>query len=111
MESEEQEWIEAADGWGTTKEEHEENENGGSAVLDLFGNNDPKQSFSYRIGETKIIHLHGYKLDSDQVDHSTGVTLWQAAPRVRMYKATGVHFPFLSDCSQQYVPCANQTAC
>ena len=37
MESEEQEWIEAPDGWGATKEEHEENdENGGSAVLDCL---------------------------------------------------------------------------
>lgn len=87
MESDEQEWIEAPDGWGTTKGEHEENENE-SADLDLFGSADPKQRFTYRIDNTKTIHLHGYKLDSDQVDHSTGVTLWQAAPRVSLKKDT-----------------------
>ena len=85
-----------------TKEDHEEeDENGGSAVLDLFGNNDPKQSFTYRVDNTKTIHLHGYKLDSDQVDHSTGVTLWQAAPRVRTFACYWFSlFLIRSDCSR-----------
>ena len=101
MESEEQEWIEAPDGWGATKEEHEENdENGSSAVLDLFGNNDPKQSFTYSIGDTKTIHLHGYKLDSDHVDDSTGVTLWQAAPRVRIFTCYWCSLSLIIYCSQ-----------
>ena len=33
----------------------------------------------------KGLTLSGFELDSDETDHSTGVTLWQAAPRLADY--------------------------
>lgn len=79
----EQEWIEAPDGWGPS-EEKDSND-----VVDLFGNDDPSEHFAFDIkvdGATvKKIRLHGFKLDSDETSRSTGVTLWQAAPRLAEY--------------------------
>mmetsp|Transcript_8633 Transcript_8633/g.15140 ORF Transcript_8633/g.15140 Transcript_8633/m.15140 type:complete len:263 (-) Transcript_8633:249-1037(-) len=87
MGSEEQEWIEAPDGWGPN-EEHQDNDNG-SGLLDLFGNDDPHDLFTFNIkinnGTTKTIRLTGFKLGSDETDRSTGVTIWQAAPRLADY--------------------------
>ncbi|KAL7524245.1 hypothetical protein ACHAXR_001439 [Thalassiosira sp. AJA248-18] len=87
MESEEQEWIEAPDGWGPNQEHQDDDNDGG--MLDLFGNVDPREFFTCRVKinntTTKTIRLHGYKLDSDETDRSTGVTLWQAAPRLANY--------------------------
>ena len=84
MENNEQEWIEAPDGWGNAKEEEEE-----SAAFDLFGSDDKSETFTYDIqldkNKCKRITLSGFKLDSDETDHSTGATLWQAAPRLADY--------------------------
>ena len=99
MENEEQEWIEAPEGWAgleqpESKGKVEEDDNSSSSdgeggMLDLFGAEDPQQSFTYSIklndNTTKRIQLKGFKLDTDEVDHSTGVTLWQAAPRLADY--------------------------
>ena len=41
MENNEQEWIEAPDGWGSTKEEE--------ASFDLFGSDDKSETFTYDI--------------------------------------------------------------
>ena len=83
MENDEQEWIEAPDGWGSTKEEEE------STTFDLFGSDDKSETFTYDIQLDKDkcckIILSGFKLDSDETDHSTGATLWQAAPRLADY--------------------------
>jgi len=82
MNIKEQEWIEAPDGWGNAKEEEKE------ALFDLFGSDDKSETFTYDIQLDKDncrrrrITLSGYQLDSDETDHSTGVTLWQAAPRL-----------------------------
>jgi len=83
MENNEQEWIEAPDGWGSTKEEEE------NIAFDLFGSDDKSETFTYDIqldkDNCKRIALTGFELDSDETDHSTGVTLWQAAPRLADY--------------------------
>eukprot|EP00984_Skeletonema_dohrnii_P024182 scaffold13285_cov87-Skeletonema_dohrnii-CCMP3373.AAC.1 len=86
MDQQETEWIEAPDGWGDDAAQDESSDS--NHVLDIFGNTDPRESFDYKIkiGEdTKTIVLHGFKLDSDETDRSTGVTLWQAAPRLSEY--------------------------
>mmetsp|Transcript_3988 Transcript_3988/g.8958 ORF Transcript_3988/g.8958 Transcript_3988/m.8958 type:complete len:279 (-) Transcript_3988:316-1152(-) len=92
-ESEEQEWIEAPDAWGPT-EDPQGNDNDGT-MLDLFGKDDPSDIFTFQIkynnnsdaasNKTKTIRLSGFKLDSDEVDRSTGVTIWAAAPRLAHY--------------------------
>jgi len=80
-ENDEQEWIEAPVGWG--------DDESGCGMIDLFSSNDKSELFTYEIKidneHTKSIRLEGYKLDSDETDHSTGVTLWQAAPRLANY--------------------------
>lgn len=81
MENKEQEWIEAPDGWGSTKVEED-------TAFDLFGSDDKSETFTYDIQLDKDnckITLSGFQLDSDETDHSTGVTLWQAAPRLADY--------------------------
>ena len=78
MENKEQEWIEAPDGWGSTKVEED-------TAFDLFGSDDKSETFTYDIQLDKDnckITLSGFQLDSDETDHLTGVTLWQAAPRL-----------------------------
>jgi predicted nicotinamide N-methyase len=94
-----------------------ENDNGnGVEFLDLFGETNPRDCFTFdfftttnsmddngndsiknhaavsdlanenRRNKIKIkITLEGYKLDSDETAQSTGVTLWQAAPRLAQY--------------------------
>jgi len=88
MEREEQEWIESPDGWGT-KEECRASDDDGDGCLDLFGNDDPNEYFTFTIqldsSATKTLQLHGFKLDSEETDRSTGVTLWQAAPRLASF--------------------------
>lgn len=90
----EQEWIEAPEGWGeheqggeTNQEDDDEEEE--SNFVDLFANKDPREYFklTLKIDETttKTLKLAGFQLDSDQVDQSTGVTLWKAAPRLATY--------------------------
>ena len=95
----EQEWIESPDGWGTK----EDTDDGGGGVLDLFGDNNPNECFTYNINlddaTTKTIRLHGYKLDSDETDRSTGVTLWQAAPRLADY----IQQNYTDICTGKYV--------
>ena len=83
MDQQETEWTEAPDGWG---DDHIKDE--ASGHLDLFGNSDPREHFVYKIkvgNNTKSMRLHGFKLDSNETDRSTGVTLWQAAPRLSDY--------------------------
>ena len=84
----EQEWIEAPVGWGDNDKDCSDNDESGCGMIDLFSSN-TSESFSHeiKIGNecTKTIRLDGYKLDSDETDHSTGVTLWQAAPRLANY--------------------------
>ena len=88
MEREEQEWIESPDGWGT-KEECRASDDDGDGCIDLFGNDDPNEYFTFTIqldsSATKTLQLHGFKLDSEETDRSTGVTLWQAAPRLASF--------------------------
>jgi 2-polyprenyl-3-methyl-5-hydroxy-6-metoxy-1,4-benzoquinol methylase len=85
---EEQEWIESPDGWGENeKEEQQDEEEGGG--FDLFADKNPRDYFDFPIkvdgATTKTLHLTGFKLDSDETAQSTGVTLWQAAPRLANY--------------------------
>lgn len=84
----EQEWIEAPVGWGDNDKDCSDNDESGRGMIDLFGS-DTSESFSHEIKIdnkcSKTIRLDGYKLDSDETDHSTGVTLWQAAPRLANY--------------------------
>lgn len=88
LESGEQEWIEAPDAWGPN-EDHQDDGNDGGCMLDLFGNDDPHDVFTFHIkchdGSAKTIRLSGFKLGSDETDRSTGVTIWQAAPRLADY--------------------------
>ena len=88
MEGEEQEWIEAPSGWGDNEEgDHRDNDQ--NDMIDIFGSTDTSERFTYEIKldnkTVKTIRLEGYKLDSDETDHSTGVTLWQASPRLAKY--------------------------
>ncbi len=87
MDSEEQEWIESPDGWGTNEKCRASDDR--SESIDLFGNDDPNEYFTFTVqiddNLTKTIRLHGFKLDSEETDRSTGVTLWQAAPRLATF--------------------------
>ncbi|KAL3804815.1 hypothetical protein ACHAW5_007266 [Stephanodiscus triporus] len=87
MVNEDEEWIESPTGWGTKEDGRENNDGGG--LPDLFASDDPKEYFTYRIrvdGTTSIsVLLQGFKLDSEETYRSTGVTLWQAAPRLADY--------------------------
>ncbi len=110
MASKEQEleWIEQPGGWeGDNCEESEEEakksikhaddnadddaddddeEYGG---FDLFGEPDPSLTFPFEIplagGKAVKLKLEGFTLDSDETAQSTGVTLWQAAPRLARF--------------------------
>ena len=81
-------WIEAPEGWGQDDKQEEGTEDG-RCLLDLFERTDPSESFSFDVklnnGATKSILLSGFKLDSDETDRSTGVTIWDAAPRLVNY--------------------------
>lgn len=86
MENEDEEWIESPTGWGL-KEEVD-----GSVLIGLFAASDNQQEqFTYRIHvderttTSKTVQLRGFKLDSDETSRSTGVTLWQASPRLSDY--------------------------
>ena len=111
----EKEWIEAPGGWGgggedstststsSPKEEEkddDDNDNGDdeSSPFDLFANVDKSLKFPFDVLTTitkdddkisatikKRLYLSGYKLDSDETAQSTGVTLWDAAPRLANY--------------------------
>lgn len=92
MESEEQEWIESPEGWGTKVEcrgSDDGDVDGLCGSVDLFGNDDPNEYFTFTIQvdykTTKLLRSHGFKLDSEETDRSTGVTLWQAAPRLASF--------------------------
>ena len=100
MASKEQEleWIEQPGGWEGDSETQNENciESGndendddgeeGFTGFDLFGEINPELTFPFDIplSEDKTIklRLEGFTLDSDETAQSTGVTLWQAAPRL-----------------------------
>lgn len=88
MENGEQEWIESPDGWGAAKE-CRVSDDGFDGSKDLFGDNDPSEYFTFLIkiddNTTKFLRLHGFKLDSEETDRSTGVTLWRAAPRLATF--------------------------
>mmetsp|Transcript_13103 Transcript_13103/g.33036 ORF Transcript_13103/g.33036 Transcript_13103/m.33036 type:complete len:267 (+) Transcript_13103:253-1053(+) len=103
MASKEQEleWIEQPGGWeGDSETQNEkgiesgssnENDDGeeGFTGFDLFGEKNPELTFPFEIptSEDKTIklRLEGFTLDSDETAQSTGVTLWQAAPRLARY--------------------------
>ena len=57
--ADEQAWIESPDGWG-------ENEGQAEGYADLFGGDDPSQSFEFDInvdgGSSRTIRLRGFKL-------------------------------------------------
>lgn len=93
----EEEWIESPNGWTDPKyeakdEEDDDDDENDGGMLDMFADTDPRDSFPFEIKihhpeskeekTTKTITLQGYKLDSDESAQSTGVTLWQAAPRL-----------------------------
>jgi predicted nicotinamide N-methyase len=98
---EEEEWIESPDGWGPESPRkandvaEEDDEDLPSAGADLFVSSvDPRETFRYAVSSDEaaageagpiIIVLSGYKLDSDNTDQSTGVTLWRAAPLLADY--------------------------
>ena len=89
MENEDEEWIESPTGWGPKEENGQDNDDGGG-LPDLFSSDDPKEYFTSHIrvdGTTtsKTVRLHGFKLDSEETYRSTGVTLWQASPRLADY--------------------------
>ena len=111
----EKDWIEAPGGWGgggedstststsSQKEEDEKEEDDDdecdedelSSPFDLFANVDKSLKFPFDVLTTttkkkvisnkKRLYLSGYKLDSDETAQSTGVTLWDAAPRLANY--------------------------
>lgn len=96
---EELEWIEQPGGWEGESEKQEEkatedtddddNSEEGFGGFDLFAENDPKLVFPFDIplagNKTVKLRLEGFTLDSDETAQSTGVTLWQAAPRLSHY--------------------------
>ena len=85
----EQHWIEAPEGWGQDDKQEDNSTELGGGVLDIFERSDPSESFSFDIelnnGVTQSILLSGFRLDSDETDRSTGVTIWKAAPRLVRY--------------------------
>ena len=87
MEDKEQLWIESPNGWGAQDEQEKDNDNDGG-LIDLF-ETDPNEDFAFHIrintNTTKTICLRGFKLDSEETDRSTGVTLWKASPRLAKY--------------------------
>ena len=101
MASKEQEleWIEQPGGWEGDKDGEEEeakksidtddDENEGYGGFDLFGEPDPSLTFPFEIplarGKAVKLKLEGFTLDSDETAQSTGVTLWQAAPRLARF--------------------------
>ena len=62
--------------------DEEEEEEGG--FFDLFADENPQSNFSFDVNG-KRIELEGFKLASDEGAQSTGVTLWEAAPRLANY--------------------------
>ena len=87
MESVEQEWIESPDGWGTNEKCRASVD--GCESIDLFGNDDPTEYYTFTVhiddNTAKTLRLQGFKLDSEETVRSTGVTLWQAAPRLATF--------------------------
>jgi len=107
---EEEEWIESPGGWensaavatasnnDATKnndDEVEEDETG--FMKDMFSSGDPRDTFTFDLVKpctingdkdktvTARIQLKGFTLESDETAQSTGVTLWQAAPRLATF--------------------------
>jgi molybdopterin synthase catalytic subunit len=90
MENEDEEWIESPTGWGLKEDDD-------NILIDIFAasDNQKEQLFTYRIQHhdadekttitSKTVQLRGFKLDSDETSRSTGVTLWQASPRLSDY--------------------------
>mmetsp|Transcript_1470 Transcript_1470/g.3255 ORF Transcript_1470/g.3255 Transcript_1470/m.3255 type:complete len:272 (-) Transcript_1470:469-1284(-) len=99
MGSEEQEWIEQPGGWegdkietatGTVSVDNDDDEEEPSGGFDLFADDHPEYSFPFEVplkeeGKSIRLQLEGFKLDTDEAAQSTGVTLWQAAPRLAEY--------------------------
>jgi predicted nicotinamide N-methyase len=88
MENDDEEWIESPTGWGPRYDGPDISDDGG--LPDLFASDDTEEYYIFRMrvdGTTasKTVRLHGYKLDSEETYRSTGVTLWQAAPRLADY--------------------------
>ena len=114
MASKEQEleWIEQPGGWEGDNENQDEaepkksienlndndndnevgNDEEGFGGFDLFSEKDPELTFPFEVplagGKTVKLRLEGFTLDSDETAQSTGVTLWQAAPRLARYLST-----------------------
>ena len=109
-EAAEEEWIESPGGWdndgatsgaaginqrenGTWNENQDTDENDNAMFgMDLFANNDPRDTFRFDLttpaktaATTTTIQLQGFTLESDETAQSTGVTLWQAAPRLATF--------------------------
>lgn len=104
MASEKQEldWIEQPDGWeGDENENENNNDNGesdgdgddelGFVGFDLFADQNAELTFPFDVtlsgDQTVRLRLEGFTLGSDETAQSTGVTLWQAAPRLARYIA------------------------
>ncbi|OEU06206.1 hypothetical protein FRACYDRAFT_255678 [Fragilariopsis cylindrus CCMP1102] len=100
VEAAEKEWIEAPE--EDEKEDNDNDEDESSSPFDLFANVDKSLKFPFDvltktttmttttatkkvISNKKRLYLSGYKLDSDETAQSTGVTLWDAAPRLANY--------------------------
>jgi predicted nicotinamide N-methyase/ribosomal protein L12E/L44/L45/RPP1/RPP2 len=84
------------------EKEDSDNDDDESSPFDLFANVDKSLKFPFDvltktttmttttatkkvISNKKRLYLSGYKLDSDETAQSTGVTLWDAAPRLANY--------------------------
>jgi predicted nicotinamide N-methyase len=110
----EEEWIESPDGWGKKdgdKEEYpEDDDDDEGALFDLFASvSDPKDCFTFELTLSKVgpededdevganptrkvlLQLSGFQLDSEETAQSTGVTLWQAAPRLATFLMRNSH--------------------
>lgn len=94
MENEDEEWIESPTGWGPKDDRSDIGDDGD--LPDLFASDDAEEWYTYRLrvdgtttaATSRTVRLRGYKLDSEETYRSTGVTLWQAAPRLAEYLET-----------------------
>jgi predicted nicotinamide N-methyase len=114
-EEEELEWIEQPGGWeGDNNENQDENENANdngnangnvdesddddeeqyNGGFDLFADKNSESIFPFEVAlpghggnkkRTIKLKLEGFHLESDESAQSTGVTLWNAAPRLARY--------------------------
>ena len=79
----ETQWIESPAGWGDDDDPSQITSAAGAAGF--FEDPDPSTLFRFPLPNGTTLQLHGYKLDSTPTAHSTGVTLWQAAPLLGRY--------------------------